>query len=187
MLSRACRQLCAASVAFCVRLCCCCRTIQTSNQWTGCKIHGRFAVRSNVVICVLFIMSCCHALSKLDSSANEIYGILVASSLRSECYSPGPFGLLNPVHSMTSESNYYIVHSLRTLQSSLLLPSPDTAQTAVFFANSKSTVFNSWRKPTTDFNCSLRLAPQCIAFSSDVHLHNSAHYTPRCNRTHVNK
>ena len=30
----------------------------------------------------------------------------------------------------------------------------------------KLTVYNSWRKPTTDFNRSLRLAPQCVAFSS---------------------
>ena len=58
--------------------------------------------------CVL----CCHALNKLDSSANEIYGILkasgpyIASSLRLERYSPWPFGLLNPVHSMASTSIY---------------------------------------------------------------------------------
>ena len=104
------------------------------------KIHHRLAVCS----CDLHpFYSCCYALNKLDSSANEIYGIqktsgpLVVSSLHLEHYSPGPFGLLNPVDSMASEYNYYIVHSSHTLQSSLLLPSPDTVQMATFFTNSK--------------------------------------------------
>ena len=88
------------------------------------KIHHCLAVCS----CDLHpFYSCCYALNKLDSSANEIYGIqktsgpLVVSSLHLEHYSPGPFGLLNPVDSMASEYNYYIVHSSHTLQSSLLI------------------------------------------------------------------
>ena len=32
----------------------------------------------------------------------------------------------------------------------------------------KLTVFNSWRKPTTNFNRSLRLAPQCIIVFSSI-------------------
>ena len=38
------------------------------------KIHRRFFVRS-CDLCPFYMYSCCHALSKLDSSANEIYGI----------------------------------------------------------------------------------------------------------------
>ena len=70
------------------------------------------------------------------------------------------------LHKWTTTS---LMHSLRTLQSSLLLPSPDSMRMPAFFPKSKSTVFNSWRKPTTDFNCSLRLAPQCVAFSSIIY------------------
>ena len=50
-----------------------------------------------------------------------------------------------------------IFQSSCTLQSSLLLQ---------ILILAKLTVFNSWRKPTTDFNRSLRLAPQCVTVSS---------------------
>ena len=61
------------------------------------KIHRRFAVHSCDLTVFFYIAQCCHALNKLDSSANEIYGIkkasgpFVVSSLRSAFpYIPWP-------------------------------------------------------------------------------------------------
>ena len=130
-----------------------------SNQWTGCQIHRRFAVRS----CDLRpFYSCCHALNKFD--IKKASGPFVASSLHSEHYSPRPFGLLNPVHSMASESNFTVAYT------SILSPITNSwpANGCVLCKTQRnSTIFNSWRKPTTDFNQSLlRLAPQCVASSS---------------------
>ena len=56
------------------------------------------------------------ALNKLDASSMETtrirepQGPLVASSLRSECYSPGPLRLSNVRSFLDSTSNYYIDH-----------------------------------------------------------------------------
>ena len=44
----------------------------------------------------------------MPAALESASGPLVASSLRSERYSPGPFGVLNTVDSMASESNYYL-------------------------------------------------------------------------------
>ena len=76
------------------------------------KIRHRFAVHSCDLHPFCSCCMCCHALNKLDSSASR------------------------PLVAMASESNYYIVHSSHTLQSSLLLPSPGL-QMDVFLANSK--------------------------------------------------
>ena len=62
-----------------------------------------------------------------------------------------------------------IYHSLRTLQTSLLLLSPNTVQIATFFTNSKKEHrLQQLKKIYNRFNHSLRLTPQCIAFSSIV-------------------
>ena len=90
-------------------------------------------------------------------------GPLVASSLRSERYSPGPFGLLNPVHSMASESNY-IVHSSRTLQSSLLLPSPLSALMRPLHVGIR--LCSEYVPQRSALMGHHSRAPQCIVFSS---------------------
>ena len=102
------------------------------------------------------------------------------SSLSSEHYSPRPFSLLNPVHSMASESNYVIVHS------SIL--SPITKSWCC--ANSRVLCKLKERAPSStleenlqpDFNHSLRLTPQCIAFSSIMSVACGSTHT--CTDTH---
>ena len=70
MLSRACRQLLSRSAFDFAAVVVAQFGLPISEQVAN--IHRRFAVRS----CDLCPFdSCCHALSELDSSANEIYGI----------------------------------------------------------------------------------------------------------------
>ena len=55
--------------------------------------------------------SCYIILNQLETSSNSLYALrpLVAPSLRSECYSLGPSGLLKCVETLDSVSNYCIV------------------------------------------------------------------------------
>ena len=58
-----------------------------------------------IVILLSVVVNCIHFIAVAMLKISWIH-----QPIRSECYSPRPFGLLSSIDSMASESNYYFAH-----------------------------------------------------------------------------